>query len=162
VTVHDIELSTLAGDQASLGDFAGSAILVVNVASQCGLTPQYTGLQQLQDRFADQGFTVAGFPCNQFGAQEPGTPDEISEFCSVNYGVTFPLFAKIDVNGPDRHPLYTELTAVADADGEAGDVQWNFEKFLIDREGNIVARFRPLIDPEAPEVVDAIEASLAG
>jgi glutathione peroxidase len=161
VTVHDIELQTLAGNPASLADFAGSTILVVNVASECGLTPQYAGLQELHDRFADQGFTVAGFPCNQFGAQEPGTPDEISEFCSVNYGVTFPLFSKIDVNGPDRHPLYSELTAVADANGEAGDVQWNFEKFLIDREGNIVARFRPLTEPDAPEIVAAIEASLA-
>jgi glutathione peroxidase len=161
VSVHDIELQTLAGSPASLGDFAGSAILVVNVASECGLTPQYAGLQRLQDRFAERGFTVAGFPCNQFGAQEPGTADEISGFCSVNYGVTFPLFAKIDVNGPDRHPLYTELTAVTDAEGQAGDIQWNFEKFLINGDGKIVARFRPLTEPEAPEVVAAIEEQLA-
>ncbi len=161
VSVHNIELETLAGEPGSLGDFAGSAILVVNVASKCGLTPQYAGLQELHDRFADRGFIVAGFPCNQFGGQEPGTPDEISEFCSVNYGVTFPLFAKIDVNGPDRHPLYTELTAVADGEGEAGDVQWNFEKFLIGPDGEIVARFRPLTEPQAPEVISAIEASLA-
>jgi glutathione peroxidase len=161
VSVHGIELQTLAGSPASLGDFAGSAILVVNVASECGLTPQYAGLQRLQDRFAERGFTVAGFPCNQFGAQEPGTADEISEFCSVNYGVTFPMFAKIDVNGPDRHPLYTELTAVSDAEGQAGDIQWNFEKFLIDGDGKIVARFRPLTEPEAPEVVAAIEEQLA-
>ena len=162
MSVHDIELQTLAGEPASLGDYAGSTVLVVNVASQCGLTPQYTGLQELQDRFAERGFTVAGFPCNQFGAQEPGTPEEISEFCSLNYGVSFPMFAKIDVNGPDRHPLYTELTAAPDAEGEAGDIQWNFEKFLIDREGKIVARFRPLTEPQAPEVISAIEASLAG
>ncbi len=161
MSVHDIELQTLAGAPASLGDFAGSTILVVNVASKCGLTPQYAGLQELHDRFAGRGFTVAGFPCNQFGAQEPGTPDEISEFCSVNYGVTFPMFAKIDVNGPERHPLYTELTALPDAEGEAGDVQWNFEKFLVDGDGAIVARFRPLTEPQAPEVVAAIEASLA-
>jgi glutathione peroxidase len=161
VSVHDIELQTLAGSPASLGDFAGSALLVVNVASQCGLTPQYTGLQRLYDRFAERGLVVAGFPCNQFGEQEPGTADEISEFCSVNYGVTFPMFAKIDVNGPDRHPLYTELTAVPDAEGQAGDIQWNFEKFLIDGDGKIVARFRPLTEPEAPEVVAAIEEHLA-
>jgi glutathione peroxidase len=162
VTVHDIDLQTLSGDQATLGDFAGSAILVVNVASKCGLTPQYEGLQRLHHRFAARGFTVAGFPCNQFGEQEPGTPQEISGFCSVNYGVTFPLFAKIDVNGPGRHPLYAELTEVADADGEAGDIQWNFEKFLIGRDGKVLGRFRPLTDPEAPELVSAIEASLAG
>ena len=162
MSVHDIELRTLAGEPASLGDYAGSTVLVVNVASQCGLTPQYTGLQELQDSFAERGFTVAGFPCNQFGAQEPGTPEEISEFCSLNYGVTFPMFAKIDVNGPDRHPLYTELTAAPDAEGKAGDIQWNFEKFLIDGEGKIVARFRPLTEPQAPEVISAIEASLAG
>jgi glutathione peroxidase len=161
VTVHDIDLQTLSGDRATLGDFAGSAILVVNVASKCGLTPQYEGLQRLHDRFVEHGFTVAGFPCNQFGEQEPGTPEEITEFCSVNYGVTFPLFAKIDVNGPGRHPLYAELTEVADADGEAGDIQWNFEKFLIGRDGRVLRRFRPLTDPEAPELVSALEASLA-
>ena len=162
MTVQDIALQTLSGDPATLGDFAGSAILVVNVASKCGLTPQYEGLQRLHDQFAERGFTVAGFPCNQFGEQEPGTPQEISEFCSVNYGVTFPLFAKINVNGPGRHPLYAELTEVTDADGEAGDIQWNFEKFLIGRDGKVLGRFRPLTDPEAPELVSAIEASLAG
>jgi glutathione peroxidase len=161
VTVHDISVQTLAGAPATLGEFAGSAVLVVNVASKCGLTPQYEGLQRLHDRFAGRGFTVAGFPCNQFGGQEPGTPEEISEFCSVNYGVTFPMFAKIDVNGPDRHPLYAELTGVPDAEGEAGDIQWNFEKFLVSQDGKVIARFRPLIDPEAPEVVAAIEGSLA-
>jgi glutathione peroxidase len=160
VSVHDIDLQTLAGEPAALGDYAGSAILAVNVASQCGLTPQYAGLQRLHDRFAERGFTVAGFPCNQFGAQEPGTPDEIGDFCSVNYGVTFPLFAKIDVNGPGRHPLYAELTQAADAEGKAGDIQWNFEKFLIAADGKVLARFRPLTEPESPEVVDAIEAAL--
>jgi glutathione peroxidase len=160
VSVHDIDLTTLAGKPAKLGDYAGSTVLVVNVASKCGLTPQYAGLQRLHDRFAERGFTVAGFPCNQFGAQEPGTADEITEFCSVNYGVTFPMFAKIDVNGADQHPLYTELTAVADAEGNAGDVQWNFEKFLIDGEGNIVARFRPMTEHESEEVVAAIEENI--
>jgi glutathione peroxidase len=162
VSVHDIDLTTLAGKPASLGDFAGSTVLVVNVASKCGLTPQYAGLQELHDRFAERGFTVAGFPCNQFGGQEPGTADEISEFCSVNYGVTFPMFAKLDVNGADRHPLYAELTDVADAEGNAGDVQWNFEKFLIDADGNVVGRFRPMTEPQAPELVAAIEEHLAG
>jgi len=161
VTVHDIEVQTLAGAPAKLGDFAGSCMLVVNVASKCGLTPQYEGLQRLYDRFSGRGFTVAGFPCNQFGAQEPGTPEEISEFCSVNYGVTFPMFGKIDVNGPDRHPLYAELTAVPDAKGKAGDIQWNFEKFLIGPDGEIIGRFRPQTDPESPELVEAIEASLS-
>ncbi len=162
MTLQDIDLETLAGKPAKLGDFAGQSILVVNVASKCGLTPQYTGLQRLYDRFAEQGFTVAGFPCNQFGEQEPGSADEITEFCSVNYGVTFPMFGKIDVNGDNRHPLYTELTAFADSEGNAGDIQWNFEKFLVGKDGKILARFRPLTDPEAAEVVDAIEASLAG
>ena len=162
MTVHDIDLQTLSGDAATLGDFAGSTILVVNVASQCGLTPQYAGLQRLYDQFADRGLVVAGFPCNQFGEQEPGTSEEISDFCSVNYGVTFPMFAKIDVNGPDRHPLYTELTEVNDAEGKAGDIQWNFEKFLVGPDGKVLARFRPLTEPEAPEVISAIEASLAG
>ncbi len=161
MSVHDIELKTLSGEPATLGDYAGSAILVVNVASQCGLTPQYTSLQRLQDRFGGRGFTVAGFPCNQFGAQEPGTADEIGEFCSVNYGVTFPMFAKIDVNGAGRHPLYAELEQTPDAEGQAGDVQWNFEKFLIGKDGSVLARFRPMTEPEAPEVVDAIEASLS-
>ena len=160
MSVYDIDLQTLAGEPATLGDFAGSTVLVVNVASKCGLTPQYAGLQRLYDQFSSRGFTVAGFPCNQFGQQEPGTPGEISEFCSVNYGVTFPLFAKIDVNGPDRHPLYAALTAVPDAKGEAGDIEWNFEKFLIDPEGKIIGRFRPMTEPEAPELVEAIEASL--
>ncbi len=158
--VHDIELLTLAGQPASFGDFAGSVVLVVNVASRCGLTPQYAGLQRLHERYAGHGFTVAGFPCNQFSEQEPGTPQEISEFCSVNYGVTFPMFAKIDVNGQGRHPLYEMLTQVPDAAGEAGDVQWNFEKFLIAPDGSVIGRFRPRTEPESPELLAAIEAAL--
>ncbi|MHB1430902.1 MAG: glutathione peroxidase [Streptosporangiaceae bacterium] len=160
MTVHDLELRTLAGAPASMRDFAGSAVLVVNVASECGLTPQYAGLQRLHERFAGRGFSVAGFPCNQFGAQEPGTAAQISEFCTVNYGVTFPMFAKIDVNGPDRHPLYTPLAEVPDAAGEAGDIQWNFEKFLIAPDGTVAGRFRPGTEPEAPELLAAIEAAL--
>jgi glutathione peroxidase len=160
LSLHDIPLTTLDGQPGSLGDLAGKTLLVVNVASKCGLTPQYTGLERLQERFADQGFSVVGFPCNQFGGQEPGSAEEISEFCSTTYGVTFPMFSKIEVNGPGRHPVYTELTALADAEGEAGDIQWNFEKFLVGPDGKAVARFRPMTDPEAPEVISAIEASL--
>ncbi|MGH3658802.1 MAG: glutathione peroxidase, partial [Micromonosporaceae bacterium] len=120
----------------------------------------YTGLERLHQRFADRGFAVVGFPCNQFGGQEPGTHEEIQEFCSTTYGVTVPMFAKIDVNGDDRHPVYAELTATADAEGEAGDVQWNFEKFLVDRQGSVVARFRPRTDPEDAVLVAAVEAQL--
>ena len=160
MTVHDIAVKTLSGQDASLGDLAGDTLLVVNVASQCGLTPQYEGLQRLHDQFSERGFAVVGFPCNQFGQQEPGNAEEIQEFCTVNYGVTFPMFEKIEVNGPGRHPLYTELTAVPDAAGEAGDIQWNFEKFLVGPDGKVVARFRPMTEPEDPEVVSAIEANL--
>jgi len=162
VTVHNIAVKTLSGQDASLGDLAGTTLLVVNVASQCGLTPQYAGLQRLHDQYSKRGFAVVGFPCNQFGAQEPGTPDEIQEFCSANYAVSFPMFEKIEVNGPGRHPLYAELTAAPDEAGEAGDIQWNFEKFLVGPDGSVIARFRPLTEPEDPAVVSAIEASLPG
>jgi glutathione peroxidase len=161
VSIHDIPLQTLAGKPASLGDFAGETLLIVNVASKCGLTPQYEGLERLHERFAGRGFSVVGFPCNQFGGQEPGTAEEIQEFCSTTYGVTFPMFSKVEVNGPDRHPVYAELTAVPDAEGEAGDIQWNFEKFLVDGDGAVVARYRPRTDPESAELVAAIEARLA-
>jgi len=160
VALRDYPVNTLAGEPSSLSALDGKTLLVVNVASKCGLTPQYNGLERLQERFADRGFSVVGFPCNQFGGQEPGSAEEIAEFCSATYGVTFPMFEKIEVNGPDRHPVYTELTALPDADGEAGDIQWNFEKFLISPEGQAVARFRPRTEPEADEVVAAIEASL--
>ena len=162
MTVHDTAVKTLSGRDASLGDLAGTTLLVVNVASQCGLTPQYEGLQRLHDQYSKRGFAVVGFPCNQFGAQEPGTPEEIEEFCSVNYSVSFPMFEKIEVNGPGRHPIYTELTAAPDAEGEAGDIQWNFEKFLVGPDGTVIARFRPLTDPEDPAIVSAIEANLPG
>jgi glutathione peroxidase len=162
VTVHDIPVNTLDGQPASLADLAGKTLLVVNVASKCGLTPQYAGLERLHERFAGRGFSVAGFPSNQFGGQEPGSAEEIQEFCSTTYGVTFPMFEKIEVNGPGRHPIYTELTAVPDAAGEAGDIQWNFEKFLISPEGKVIARFRPGTEPDDPELVAAIEANLPG
>jgi glutathione peroxidase len=160
MNVHDIPLHTLFGDPATLGDLAGQALLVVNVASKCGLTPQYEKLEELQRTYADRGFSVVGFPCNQFGGQEPGSAEEIEEFCSTTYGVSFPLFEKIEVNGSGRHPLYTELTAVPDADGEAGDIQWNFEKFVVAPDGSVVSRFRPGTQPDAPEVTSVIEAQL--
>ncbi|MER6653351.1 glutathione peroxidase [Streptomyces sp. NPDC000971] len=160
MTLHDIPIRTLDGEPTTLGAYAGSAVLLVNVASQCGLTPQYAGLERLQKQYADRGFTVLGVPCNQFAGQEPGTAEEIQTFCSTTYGVSFPLLEKIDVNGEGRHPLYTELTKLDDAEGAAGDVQWNFEKFLISPAGEPVARIRPRTEPEAPEVVAAVEAQL--
>ncbi|MFC5909529.1 glutathione peroxidase [Streptacidiphilus monticola] len=162
MSLYDIPLRTLSGEATSLKDYQGKAVLVVNVASKCGLTPQYTGLEQLQRLYAERGFTVLGVPSNQFAGQEPGTAEEIQTFCSTTYGVSFPLLEKTDVNGPERHPLYDVLTAHPDAEGAAGDVQWNFEKFLIGRDGTVVARFRPRTEPQAPEVVEAIEAQLAG
>jgi len=158
--LYDIPLHTLDGDPTTLGDHRGKAVLVVNVASKCGLTPQYEGLERLQKRYADRGFTVLGVPCNQFGGQEPGTAEEIQTICSTTYGVSFPLLAKVDVNGEARHPLYAALTQVPDAAGEAGDITWNFEKFLVSATGEAVARFRPGTEPEAAEVTVAIEAQL--
>ena len=161
MAVHDISVNTLAGQPSSIGAHAGKTLLIVNVASRCGLTPQYTALQQVYDRYAERGFEVLGFPCNQFGGQEPGSADEIEEFCSVNYGVTFPMFEKIDVNGPDRHPLYDELTRTADVEGHDGDIRWNFEKFLISPDGEIVARYSPVVVPDDPTIIADIEAQLA-
>jgi len=158
--LYDIPVHTLQGEDSSLAQYKGKALLVVNVASRCGLTPQYAGLQRLQETYGDQGFTVLGFPCNQFLEQEPGTPEEIAEFCSVTYGVSFPLFEKIEVNGPGRHPIYERLTAEADAEGNAGDVQWNFEKFLVSPDGAVLGRFRPGVEPEDAGLVQAIESAL--
>ncbi|KUL33417.1 glutathione peroxidase [Streptomyces sp. NRRL F-4489] len=160
MSLYDIPLRTLTGEPASLADYRGSALLVVNVASKCGLTPQYAGLERLQQRYAGRGFSVLGFPSNQFAGQEPGTAEEIATFCSATYGVSFPLFEKTDVNGEHRHPLYAALTAVPDAEGAAGDVQWNFEKFLIGADGEVAGRFRPRTEPEDAELVAAIEAAL--
>ena len=156
----DIALTTLDGQPTTLGQLADGAALVVNVASKCGLTPQYTALEKLAKDYRDRGLTVIGVPCNQFMGQEPGSADEIAEFCSTTYGVTFPLLEKTDVNGENRHPLYAELTKLDDAEGTAGDVQWNFEKFLISPAGEPVARIRPGTEPEAPEVVALIESQL--
>src|SRR3954451_20125204 len=144
--LYDTPLETLAGAPTTLAEYRRRPVLVVNVASRCGLTPQYEQLERLHEKYADQGFSVLGFPCNQFAGQEPGTAEEIQQFCSTTYGVTFPLFAKIDVNGAERHPLYAELVETADAEGRAGDVQWNFEKFLVGRDGS-VQRFRPQTQP---------------
>ncbi len=158
-SINTIPLTTLQGTDTSLGSFDGP-VLVVNVASKCGLTPQYTGLEKIATDYRDRGLTVVGVPCNQFMGQEPGTAEEIETFCSTTYGVTFPLLEKVDVNGDDRHPLYVELTQATDDSGEAGDVQWNFEKFLLDADGKVVRRFRPRTEPDAPEVIEAIEAVL--
>jgi glutathione peroxidase len=159
-TIHDIELPLLDGKPASLSAYAGKVVLAVNTASKCGFTPQYGGLQALQDRYSAKGFTVLGFPCNQFFRQEPGSAEDIQAFCSVNYGVTFPMFAKLDVKGANQHPLYAILSEFPDAAGKAGNVAWNFEKFLVDKDGQVVRRFRSKVEPENPEVVKAIESLL--
>jgi glutathione peroxidase len=159
MSLYEIPLTTLDGTPATLPQ--GKALLLVNVASKCGLTPQYSGLEELQKTYGDRDFSVLGFPCNQFLGQEPGTAEEIAEFCSATYGVSFPLFEKLEVNGDERHPLFAELTAVPDAEGEAGDVQWNFEKWLVSPSGQVVGRFRPGIEPSDPALVAAIEAQLA-
>ncbi|HEU4946360.1 MAG TPA: glutathione peroxidase [Kribbella sp.] len=160
MSLYDIPLHTLSGADTSLAEYKGKVLLVVNVASKCGLTPQYEGLERLQEHYADRGFTVIGIPCNQFGGQEPGTAEEIETFCSTTYGVTFPMLEKIDVNGESRHQLYSELTQTQDASGEAGDVQWNFEKFVISPDGEVLARIRPQTEPESDEVVNLIKANL--
>jgi glutathione peroxidase len=160
MSVFDVEIGALQGGPADLDQYRGRALLVVNVASRCGLTPQYAGLQSLAERYADRGLVVLGVPCNQFAGQEPGMATEIAEFCQVNYGVSFPLTDKVEVNGAGRHPLYGELVDTADAEGHAGDIRWNFEKFLVAPDGTVAARFHPQVRPEAPEVVAAIEKVL--
>ncbi|MCX5256461.1 glutathione peroxidase [Streptomyces canus] len=157
----DVEIGALTGGSADLGQYAGKTVLIVNVASKCGLTPQYNGLEKLQERYAEQGFTVLGVPCNQFLGQEPGSAEEIAEFCSATYGVTFPLTEKVEVNGEGRHALYERLVGFADAEGHTGDIRWNFEKFLVGRDGSVVARFSPQTEPESDEIVTAVEGALA-
>lgn len=161
-SAYDIPLTALSGEPLDPSALRGRASLIVNVASRCGLTPQYEGLQRLYDRFRSRGLVVLGAPCNQFGAQEPGTPEEIADFCSGTYSVTFPLLEKLDVNGRSRHPLYTLLAEVPDRAGAAGDVQWNFEKFLVSPRGEPVARFRPTTLPDADDLIGAVEAVLPG
>jgi glutathione peroxidase len=158
--IHDIPVATLAGEPSDLSALRGKVSLIVNVASRCGLTPQYAGLERLQEKYGAEGFSVVGFPCNQFAGQEPGTSEEIATFCSTTYGVSFPLYEKVEVNGPGRHPVYQELVRHPDADGAAGDVQWNFEKFLVSRDGQVLARFRPRVEPEDAAITEAIEAAL--
>ena len=156
---HDLKLKALDGQALPLAPFKGQVVLVVNVASKCGLTPQYAALENLYEQYKDQGFTVLGLPCNQFAGQEPGSEEEISEFCSLNYGVTFPLGSKIEVNGPDRHQLYRLLA------GEGaefpGDITWNFEKFLLGKEGRVLARFSPRTPPEAPSIIKKKKKALS-
>jgi len=160
MSIFATPISSLQGAAGVLSSLEGKVTLVVNVASKCGLTPQYEQLEQLQKNYSDKGFSVLGVPCNQFLGQEPGTAEEIATFCSSTYGVTFPLTEKIDVNGDNRHALYSALTPVADEEGVNGDIRWNFEKFLVARDGSVVARFHPKTAPDAPEVIAAIESAL--
>ncbi|HET6672101.1 MAG TPA: glutathione peroxidase [Agromyces sp.] len=158
--IRDIPLTTIDGDPVSLADYADQVVMVVNVASKCGLTPQYEKLEALQREYGERGFTVLGFPCNQFAGQEPGDAEDIKTFCSMTYGVSFPLMAKVKVNGTHRHPLYEALTKTADGAGKAGRVKWNFEKFVLLPNGE-VSRFRPAVQPDDPEIIDLIERGLA-
>jgi glutathione peroxidase len=159
VSIYDgVKINALDGSPLDLGRFEGKTTLVVNVASRCGLTPQYAALEKLHERFETEGFSVLGVPCNQFGGQEPGTAEQIAAFCSTTYGVTFPMTEKVDVNGVQRHPLYARLVTTVDGEGKAGDILWNFEKFLVSPQGEVVARFRPQTEPLADEVVAAIES----
>lgn len=160
MSIYDVPVKTLKGEPISLAEYKGQALLIVNVASKCGLTPQYEGLEKLHEELRDRGFSVLGVPCNQFKGQEPGSAEEIEEFCSMTYGVTFPLLEKTDVKGPDRHPLFDELTQAADDEGHSGDVRWNFEKFLVSPEGEVVKRFSPLVAPEDPKLREAVESVL--
>ena len=161
MTILDAPIARLDGTPTTLGEITGGRpALLVNVASKCGLTPQYEGLERLQESYAPRGFTVVGLPCNQFMGQEPGTAEEIQEFCSATYGVTFPMTEKIEVNGEGRHAIYDELTRTADEKGTDGDIQWNFEKFLVTADGSVVKRFSPRTEPEDPQVVEAIESLL--
>jgi glutathione peroxidase len=159
-SIHEIELPLLNGKPANLSAYAGKVVLAVNVASRCGFTPQYAGLQALYEKYSPRGFTVLGFPCNQFFRQEPGTAEDIQSFCTTNYGVTFPLFAKLDVKGAGQHPLYRVLSEFPDDSGKAGNVGWNFEKFLVDGDGHVVRRFRSKVVPQDPKVIEAIESLL--
>lgn len=160
MSILDTQIDALAGGPANLSQYHGKAVLLVNVASQCGFTPQYAALERLHQRYAARGFTVLGAPCNQFMGQEPGSEEEIAEFCSGTYGVTFPMTQKIEINGRGAHPLYASLHGIYDAEGYQGHIRWNFEKFLIAPNGEVVARFAPQVDPEDKQIVDAIEAAL--
>lgn len=158
---HDHTIRSIEGQDRPLSEWKGKAVLVVNVASQCGLTPQYAGLEDLQKKYEERGFTVLGFPCNQFAGQEPGGEAEIRSFCSTTYGVTFPLSSKVEVNGEGRDPLYAWLTSQQTAPDGPGDVKWNFAKFLIGRDGRVIARYSPMVTPDDAGLVADIEAALA-
>ncbi len=161
MSILDAEIGRLDGTPATLGEITGGRLaLLVNVASKCGLTPQYAGLERLHEKYADRGFTVVGLPCNQFGGQEPGSSGEIAEFCSATYGVTFPMTEKVEVNGPDRHQVYATLVETPDEKGSSGDVTWNFEKFLVSSDGQVLARFSPGVEPEDPALVGTVEQRL--
>jgi glutathione peroxidase len=159
-TLFDYTMKTIDGEDQALRDYEGKAVLVVNVASECGLTPQYEGLEKLYETYADRGFAVLGFPCNQFGAQEPGTEAQIKEFCTRNYGVKFPMFAKIEVNGDGAHDLYRWLKAEDTQPDGPGEIKWNFAKFLVGKDGRVLARFAPQTEPQSDEIVQAIEKAL--
>jgi glutathione peroxidase len=160
VDLYGVAIRDLWGKPLALPDFRDHALLIVNVASRCGLTPQYAELETVHERYAGRGLTVLGVPCNQFGGQEPGSAEEIAEFCSATYGVTFPMTEKVEVNGGNRHPLYRRLVDTPDADGYTGDIRWNFEKFLVAPGGEVRARYSPQVRPEDPTIVGAIEAAL--
>jgi glutathione peroxidase len=162
MSILNAKIARLDGTPATLGDITGGRpALLVNVASRCGLTPQYAGLEELQATYADRGFTVVGVPCNQFGGQEPGSSEEIAEFCSATYGVTFPMTEKVEVNGDERHEIYQQLVTVPNEKGRVGDLEWNFEKFLLSADGSVVARFNAGVEPQDPRLVEAIEGQLA-
>ena len=163
MSLLDTPIARLDGTPATFGEIAGDGpTLVVNVASKCGFTPQYAALEALHEKYADRGLTVVGVPCNQFGGQEPGTAEEIAQFCSATYGVTFPLTEKVEVNGEGRHPVYAALVGTADESGRSGDVDWNFEKFLLDADGTVVGRWSTRVEPDDPRIVEAVEQVLAG
>jgi len=159
-SIWNAPIKTLKGEPTTLAAYKGKALMLVNVASKCGNTPQYSTLEALQKKYEAKGFTVIGFPSNQFGAQEPGTAEEIQTFCATNYGITFPIMEKIDVNGETRHPIYKALTPIADAGGHEGDIRWNFEKFVVSADGKQVTRFSPKTKPEDPKLIGALEAAL--
>ena len=161
MSIFDVKIQGLTSGTDVFGGVANKVVLVVNVASKCGLTPQYAGLEALHNEFASQGFSVVGVPCNQFGAQEPGSAEEITTFCSTTYGVTFPLTEKVDVNGPARHSLYEKLTPVQDGEGHSGDIRWNFEKFLVGKDGTTVVRFGPMVAPDDAALRAAITKALS-
>lgn len=160
-SIYDFKLKSIDGEETELSEYSGKVLLIVNTASECGFTPQYDGLQDVYDKYKEDGFYVLGFPANNFGGQEPGTDEEIAEFCSVNFNIQFPMFSKVSVKGDDIHPLFEYLTTAENRDF-SGEIGWNFEKFLIDKDGNLVRRFRSKVEPDSDELTESIESALAG